>query len=61
MTPELSVGDDRAAAIVGHVTASRPGKTLNAKNVFILQCEDGRIARGWTIPMDQYTYDEFWT
>jgi uncharacterized protein len=60
MTPELSLGNDEAAAIVGHVTASRPGKTLDAQNVFIVRCRDGRIARGWTIPVDQYAYDEFW-
>jgi uncharacterized protein len=60
MNPELSFGDEEAAVIVGHVTASRPGKTLDAQNVFIIRCHDGRIARGWTIPVDQYAYDEFW-
>jgi ketosteroid isomerase-like protein len=60
MTPELSLGNDEAAAIVGRVTASRPGKTLDGQNVFIVKCDGGRIARGWTIPMDQYAYDEFW-
>ncbi len=60
MTPELSLGSDEAAAIVGHVTASRAGKTLDAQNVFIVRCENGLIARGWTIPVDQYAYDEFW-
>jgi ketosteroid isomerase-like protein len=60
MTPELTLGNDAAAAIVGRVTAVRPGKTLDAKNVFIVQCDGGRISCGWTIPMDQYAYDEFW-
>jgi ketosteroid isomerase-like protein len=60
MEIELTLGDDDAAAIVGRVTATRPGKTLDAQNVFILHCEDGRISRGWTIPIDQYAYDEFW-
>jgi ketosteroid isomerase-like protein len=60
MTPELSLGSEEAAAIVGHVTASRAGKTLDAQNVFIVRCENGLIARGWTIPVDQYAYDEFW-
>jgi ketosteroid isomerase-like protein len=60
MTPELSFGDGDAAVVVGHVTATRPGKTLDARNVFIIECERGRIARGWTVPVDQYIYDEFW-
>jgi ketosteroid isomerase-like protein len=60
MTPELTLGNEEAAAIVGHVTALRPGKTLDAHNVFIVRCQNGRIARGWTIPVDQYAYDEFW-
>jgi ketosteroid isomerase-like protein len=60
MTPHLSRGDDRAAAIVGHVTASPAGKILDAQNVLILRCEDGQISRRWTIPGDQYAYDEFW-
>jgi ketosteroid isomerase-like protein len=60
MTPELSLGDNDAAVVVGHVTATRPGKALDARNVFIVQCQRGKIARGWTVPMDQYTYDEFW-
>jgi ketosteroid isomerase-like protein len=60
MTPELSLGDGEAAVVIGHVTAARPGKSLDARNVFIVQCEEGKIARGWTVPMDQYTYDEFW-
>jgi ketosteroid isomerase-like protein len=60
MTPELAFGDDDAAVLTGHVTASRPGKTLDARNIFIVQCENDRIARGWTVPMDQYAYDEFW-
>jgi ketosteroid isomerase-like protein len=60
MTPELSLGNEEAAAIVGRVTASRSGKTLDAQNVFIIRCQNGRIARGWTIPVDQYAYDEFW-
>jgi hypothetical protein len=60
MTPELSPGDDGPAAIVGHVTASPAGKTLDVQNVLIVRCEDGQISTGWTIPVDQYAYDEFW-
>jgi ketosteroid isomerase-like protein len=60
MTPELSFGDDEAAVVVGHVTASRPGKTLDAQNVFIVHCEEGKITHGSTVPVDQYAYDEFW-
>jgi ketosteroid isomerase-like protein len=60
METELTLGDDAAAAIVGTVSARRNGKTLEGRNVFILQCRDGRLACGWTIPMDQYKYDEFW-
>jgi ketosteroid isomerase-like protein len=60
MTPELSLGDNDAAVVVGRVTASRPGKTLDARNVFIVECAGGKIARGWTVPVDQYAYDEFW-
>jgi uncharacterized protein len=60
MITELTFGDDKAGVMVGHVTASRPGKKLDAQNVFLVQCEDGLVARGWTIPVDQYAYDEFW-
>lgn len=57
---ETTVGDDDTAAIVGRVTATRDGRALDARNVFLLQCEGGKIARGWTVPMDQYAFDEFW-
>jgi ketosteroid isomerase-like protein len=60
MTPEMSFGDSDAAVIVGRVTASRVGKTLDARNIFIVQCEGGKVAHGWTVPVDQYSYDEFW-
>jgi ketosteroid isomerase-like protein len=60
LTPEVTLGDDGAAAVVGRVTASRGAKTLDARNVFIVRCRDGRLSHGWTIPMDQYAYDEFW-
>lgn len=60
LTPELSFGDDHAAVVVGHVTATRPGKTLDGQNVFIVRCHDGRLTQGMTIPVDQYAYDEFW-
>lgn len=57
---EMTVGDDVTAAMVGRVTATRQGRSLDTRNVFLLQCEEGKIARGWTVPMDQYTFDEFW-
>jgi ketosteroid isomerase-like protein len=60
MTPELSFGDEDSAVVVGHVTATRAGKSLDAHNVFIVECEHGKVARGKTIPVDQYAYDEFW-
>jgi ketosteroid isomerase-like protein len=60
MTPELTFGDEDAAVVIGRVTSSRAGKTLDARNVFIVQCEGGKIAHGWTVPVDQYAYDEFW-
>lgn len=60
LTPELSFGDNEAAVVVGHVTAARPGKTLDAQNVFVVRCREGRLSSGTTIPVDQYAYDEFW-
>jgi ketosteroid isomerase-like protein len=60
LEPELNFGDDRAAVIVGRVTASRAGKTLDARNIFLVECADGLIVRGSTVPVDQYAYDEFW-
>lgn len=60
MVPDLSFGDDNAAVVIGKVTASRPGKTLEGENIFVVRCRDGRIASGMTIPVDQYAYDEFW-
>jgi ketosteroid isomerase-like protein len=57
---EITLGDDETAVIVGRVTASRNGRTLEGRNMFMLQAENGLIARGWTIPIDQYAFDEFW-
>jgi ketosteroid isomerase-like protein len=61
LAPELSFGNDAAAVVVGRVTATRPGKTLDGENVFIVKCRDGLVASGITIPVDQYAYDEFWS
>jgi len=57
---EMTVGDNATGVIVGRVTASRVGKTLDTRNIFLIQAECGLIARGWTIPMDQYAFDAFW-
>jgi hypothetical protein len=35
------------------------GEVPDAQNEFIIRCENRRIARGWTMPVDQYA-DEFW-
>jgi ketosteroid isomerase-like protein len=57
---EVTLGNEDTAVIVGRVAASRAGRTLEGRNIFMLQCEDGLMARGWTIPIDQYAFDEFW-
>jgi ketosteroid isomerase-like protein len=60
LSTEFTVGDDDNAVAIGRVTASRAGKALEGRNVFVVQCEHGLVARGYTVPMDQYTFDEFW-
>ena len=60
LTTEFTVGDDDNAVAMGRVTASRAGKTLEGRNIFVVQCDNGRVTRGYTVPMDQYTFDEFW-
>jgi ketosteroid isomerase-like protein len=60
MTPQVAFGDDDTAVIIVHATASYRGRTLNVRNIVIVECENGRVAHGWTVPWDQYTYDAFW-
>jgi ketosteroid isomerase-like protein len=60
LEPEGRGGDAAMGAVVGRVTATRNGRTLQTRNAFLIQCQDGKISHGWTVPMDQYTFDEFW-
>jgi ketosteroid isomerase-like protein len=60
LSTEFTVGDDDNVVAVARVTATRAGKTLEGRNVFVVRCENGLVARGYTVPMDQYTFDEFW-
>lgn len=60
MVPELSYGDEHAAVVVGHVTAARGAKKFEGDNIFLVRASGGHLTSGMTIPVDQYSYDEFW-
>jgi ketosteroid isomerase-like protein len=58
---ELVLADSAAAVIVGRARARRPARTLDARVILLVRCDGDRVVEGWTVPMDQYEFDAFWS
>ena len=60
-TPLHVLADDRAVMVYSRVTAARKGKQLDMEMAYLFRFdEEGKVIEGRTIPVDLYTFDEFW-
>ena len=59
--PHAILADDEHVVALIESTATRPGKTYEGQSVFIFHVDDGKMTESWSIPMDSYAVDEFWT
>lgn len=55
------LGGDGHAAVVYRGTAERAGRRLDLRHLALYAVRDGRIAEIWFTPLDQATFDEFWS
>ena len=46
---------------ITQATATREGKSLDAKAVLIFNIEDGKVTEVWNSPWDQAAVDDFWS
>ncbi len=61
LAPVAVVADDTYLFVYGRVTAEREGKRLDSEHCVVFRFEEGRIVEGRTLPVDLYTFDEFWS
>ena len=60
--PAVVLADNRSLMVYGRATAERAGKKLDIEHVYLYRYgDDGKVIEGWTIPVDQYAFDEFWS
>ncbi len=55
------LGSDEHTVALFQLSASRGGKTLEAKYCEVVHWRDGRIVENWGFAYDQYTFDGFWS
>jgi ketosteroid isomerase-like protein len=60
--PQIVMANDEAVMVYAGVTAQREGRTLDIDQVNLYRFnKDGIIFEGRVIPVDLYTFDEFWS
>ena len=56
------IGTDGHAVMFWHLTAQRPGKSIDARGAMAFKLQDDdRIRESWFLYNDQQAYDEFWS
>lgn len=55
------LGNDGRGVCINRASGSRPGRTLDDKNVDVFRMRDGKIAELWSYEEDQRAADEFWS
>ena len=55
------MANDEHTVVVQRVTASRPGKRLNARNVDVYHIRGGKISEWWSFTDEPRQEDEFWS
>jgi ketosteroid isomerase-like protein len=46
--------------VYGRIRAARAGKSLDCDHCVVFRYKSGRIVEGRTVPVDLYSFDEFW-
>ena len=60
--PKVVLADDEYVMVYGRATAKREGKILDIDHAYLYRFDDnGKFVEGRTIPVDLYTFDEFWS
>jgi ketosteroid isomerase-like protein len=57
---DLLADDEHGVAIVSE-SATRNGRTLEARTTHVLHLKDGKVTEFWDAHVDQYAADEFWS
>ena len=52
------LADDEHGVALVVVTASRGGRTVKVNAVDVMHLRDGKVVEVWTVPTDQYAFDE---
>jgi uncharacterized protein len=55
------LADDEHVVALVKTTAVAGGKTLRYDSVFVFHVSGGKMTEGWVTPVDQATFDAFWT
>lgn len=55
------LANDTHTTSLGHMRATRDGKTLEFDVYEVVRWRDGQVAEEWLLVGDQYAFDEFWS
>ena len=55
------IGTDGHAVMFWHLTAQRPGKSIDARGAMAFKLRDDQVQESWFLYNDQQEYDEFWS
>ena len=54
---DVLADDEHGVALVA-LSASRGGRSVNVNAVDVMHLRDGKVVEVWTVPVDQYAFDE---
>jgi ketosteroid isomerase-like protein len=54
---DVLADDEHGVALVA-LSASRDGRSVNVNAVDVMHLRDGKVVEVWTVPVDQYAFDE---
>lgn len=61
LEPQAIAADGDYLLIWGRISAERAGKRLDSEHCVMYRFAEGKIVEGRTIPIDLYSFDEFWS
>jgi hypothetical protein len=61
LEPRAVAADGDYLFVWGRITAERAGKRLDSEHGVMYRFKDGKVIEGRTLPVDLYSFDEFWS
>lgn len=61
LEPRAVAADGDYLFVYGRITAQRAGKQLDSEHCVMYRFKNGKVVEGRTIPVDLYSFDEFWS